>query len=137
MKKTRSYSELIRIPTFEERFQYLRLDGKVADPTFEAHRYLNQRFYQSYQWKEARQKAIIRDMACDLAIDGRQINKYLIVHHINPITIDDILNMDPSIFDLDNLICVTQNTHNAIHFSDENILSRCFVERTPGDTKLW
>jgi len=137
MRKIRSYDELVKLKSFEDRFNYLKLDGVVGDPTFEAHRYLNQKFYQSYKWKEARRKAIIRDMACDLAMNDRPIDKYLIVHHINPITIDDILNMDSSIFDLDNLICVSRLTHNAIHFSDDNILFCGYTERRPNDTCPW
>lgn len=135
--KMKRYSELIRIPTFEERFAYLKLDGSPGDPTFDAHRYLNQTFYQSYDWQSVRRKAIIRDFGCDLAMNDRPINKYIIVHHINPITIDDIMNHSSSVLDLENLICVSKRTHNAIHFSDESILYRSDYERRPNDTCPW
>ena len=137
MTKRRSYTDLIKFPTYEERFKYLKLDGVVSYPTFDAHRYLNQTLYQSYEWRKARREAIIRDRACDLGVEGRQLNKYIVVHHINPISIEDILNEDHSIFDLDNLICASKLTHNAIHFSDETILPKSDYTRIPGDTKLW
>lgn len=137
LKKMKLYSELIKIPTFEERFKYLKLNGKAGDPTFDAHRYLNQSFYQSYEWQNVRRKAILRDFGCDLAMNDRPINKYIIVHHINPITIDDILNHSNAVVDLENLICVSRRTHNAIHFSDESILYQNDLERRPYDTCPW
>lgn len=136
-KKMKTYSELIKIPTFEERFAYLKLDGKAFDPTFDAHRYLNQTFYQSYDWQAIRRKVIIRDMGCDLAMSDRPINKYVMVHHINPITIDDLMNRTSAVLDPENLICVSKRTHNAIHFSDESILLRTDYDRKPNDTCPW
>lgn len=135
MKKT--YSEAISFPTFEERFRYLKLDGRVGIETFGFNRYANQQFYQSLRWKKVRDEVIIRDKACDLAIPGREMNKYILVHHINPITFEDILNQSPNVFDLENLICVSKKTHNAIHYSDESSLSLDPVVRMPNDTCPW
>lgn len=135
MKKT--YSEAISFPTFEERFRYLKLDGRVGIETFGFNRYANQQFYQSLRWKKVRDEVIIRDKACDLAMSGREMNKYILVHHINPITFEDILNQSPNVFDLENLICVSKKTHNAIHYSDESSLSLDPVVRMPNDTCPW
>ena len=135
MKKT--YSEAISFPTFEERFRYLKLDGRVGIETFGFNRYANQQFYQSLRWKKVRDEVIIRDKACDLAMPGREMNKYILVHHINPITFEDILNQSPNVFDLENLICVSKKTHNAIHYSDESSLSLDPVVRMPNDTCPW
>ena len=133
-----SYSELITLPTFEERYRYLKLSGVVAEETFGSHRYLNQAYYKSPEWRQARNSAIIRDNGCDLAMEGFEIHDRIYIHHINPITEKDILDRDPALFDLDNLICVSFNTHQAIHFGDESMLPiNYFVDRTPGDTKLW
>ena len=135
MKKT--YSEAISFPSFEERFRYLKLDGKVGIETFGFNRYANQQFYQSLRWRKVRDEVIIRDMACDLAFPGREMNKYILIHHINPISFKDILNQSPNVFDLENLICVSKRTHNAIHFSDESALALDPVIRTPNDTCPW
>lgn len=135
MKKT--YSEAISFPTFEERFRYLKLDGRVGIETFGFNRYANQQFYQSPRWKKVRDEVIIRDKACDLAVPGREMNKYILVHHINPIAFEDILNQSPNVFDLENLICVSKRTHNAIHYSDESSLSLDPVVRMPNDTCPW
>lgn len=135
--RIRRYSELRRFETLEDRFQYLRLDGDVGRSTFGFDRYINQKFYQSSQWKHARQMVIVRDMGCDLGVRGYEINGGLVVHHMNPMSIDDIVHGEDWILDPDFLICTTTNTHNAIHYGDETLLKREFVERKPGDTKLW
>lgn len=133
-----SYSELITLPTFEERYRYLKQSGVVAEETFGSHRYLNQIYYNSPEWKSIRNHVIIRDNGCDLAMEGFEIHDRIYIHHINSITEKDILDRDPALFDLDNLICVSFNTHQAIHFGDESMLPiNYFVDRTPGDTKLW
>lgn len=133
----RSYSELRNIVTFEERFDYLRLDGAVGRSTFGFDRYINQRFYQSYEWKRARRDVIIRDNGCDLGIPGYEIYVEILIHHMNPMSADDIIHGESWIFDPEYLITTTQNTHNAIHFGNENGLPRVVLERSPNDTKLW
>lgn len=133
----KTYRELSRLETFEERYRYLRLGGAVGSETFGSERYLNQRFYTSQEWRRMRNHAIARDLGCDLGIQGYEIYDKIIIHHINPMTPDMIRHSDESILDLDNLICVSNNTHLALHFGDESLLVKSFVERTPGDTKLW
>lgn len=133
----KSYSEAISFPTFEERFRYLKIDGHVGDMTFGYNRYANQQLYQSLRWRKVRDEVIIRDKACDLAIPGREMSKYVLIHHINPITYEDIVNQTAPVFDLENLICVSRKTHNAIHFSDESALSLDPVVRTPNDMCPW
>ena len=134
----RTYDELITFPTFEERFKYLQLNGQCSVETFGGHRILNQMLYRSPQWKEIRQRVIIRDNGCDLGIPDRPINDKILIHHLNPITIEQVTNFDPAIFDLNNLICVSKNTHNAIHYSDgSTLVPSTITERTPGDTRLW
>lgn len=133
----RSYSELRRFETFEERFRYLALRGQVGESTFGFNRWVNQDFYTSREWRQARHRIIVRDNGCDLGIDGYEIHKGLFIHHLNPITVDQIESGDPCILDPDNLITVTHRTHNAIHYGDERLLPRPLVERKPGDTKLW
>lgn len=134
MSSRKSYSEVIKLPTFEDRFEYLKMNDEVGIATFGFQRPLNQKLYGSRKWHEIRRKVILRDNARDLAVPGREIYKYALIHHINPITEKDILNADPSIFDFDNLICVTKRTHNAIHFADESQIITDFVPRKPGDT---
>ena len=135
-KKT--YSELIQLPSFIERYRYLRLDGKAGEITFGNERYLNQILYKSPEWKSIRREVILRDNGCDLGIDGRDISGPPIIHHINPITVEDILNRNPAVFDLENLICVSRRTHNAIHYADEELLLIDeVIERTPNDTSPW
>ena len=137
---SRNYSDLILLPTFEERFDYLKLNGLVGDMTFGGHRYQNQRFYQSTEWKRFRREIIIRDHGCDLGIDdgNHDIHSRIIIHHLNPITIDDIRRYDWGILlDPENAICVSHNTHEAIHYSNSDILEKTYHERTPGDTDLW
>ena len=133
----KSYSELIRIPSFEERFQYLRINGIVGEETFGCDRYLNQIFYKSEEWKRIRRRVIIRDNGCDLAWEEYEIKGIIIIHHINPITKEDILNRSSKLFDLENLICTSVNTHKAIHYGNEEMLPKKIVERTMNDTCPW
>lgn len=135
--RIRSYSELALLPTFEERFQYLSIRGKVGCETFGFNRWVNQRFYTSTAWRSLRQQAILRDNGCDLGIEGREIYSRLIVHHMNPITQEDIEYGTRTALDLDNLICTTHDTHNAIHYGDPSLLAQPRAPRRPGDTKLW
>ena len=131
------YSELIKLPTFLERFNYLKLNGSVGSSTFGSSRYLNQIFYHSERWKRVRDRIIIRDDSCDLAFEGRDIRNRVLIHHLNPITIRDLEEEAESLFDPENLICVSPDTHQAIHYGDENLLILDLVERKPGDTCLW
>lgn len=134
----RTYSELITLPTFEERFEYLRLDGFVGKETFGFDRYLNQQLYQhNPRWKKARDVVIIRDNGCDLAMEGHEIFGKIIVHHMNPITLDDVLNDRDWIYDPEFLICTIHNTHNAIHYGDEKQLIIAPTVRTLNDTCPW
>ena len=137
----KSYSELVRIPDFLGRFRYLKLGGVVGKETFGYDRYINQMFYKLPLWRAARRKAMLRDNdgdhICDLGVDGYAIVGNVLVHHINPITIDDILNRDPQLFNLENLICVSHKTHEAIHYGDENLLPEEPIERLPNDTCPW
>lgn len=133
----RSYSDLISFPTFKERYNYLRLNGAVGEETFGWERYLNQGFYKSDKWKRVRDEVIIRDNGCDLGVDGYEIQGKIYVHHLNPISERDIVNVSEFLCDPEYLICTSFITHQAIHFGDENLLVMEPVERTPGDTKLW
>lgn len=134
----RTYSELIKLPTFEERFEYLKLSASVADPTFSGHRYLNQQLYKSPEWKLTRREIILRDNGFDLGHEDYPIGGKIYIHHLNPITIDDILERRRCVFDLENLISSSFNTHNAIHYGSEEILSsRIPIERTKNDTIPW
>lgn len=133
----RTYSELLGIARFEDRFEYLRITGRVGAETFGSERYLNQRFYNSYDWKQIRDFVIVRDNGCDLAFPGREIFTTMYVHHINPLTPNDVKNHTSALFDPENLITVTHETHNAIHYGNINNLVQDFVERRPGDTKAW
>lgn len=133
----KSYSELIKLPTFEERFEYLKLDGVVSEETFGSRRYLGQKFYKSAEWRRFRDSIILRDNGCDLGVDGFQIYGLILIHHINPITVDDILNGNRMVFDPENVICTQKLTHNAIHYGDIDILPTSPTERKPNDTKLW
>ncbi len=134
---TRTYTELMHIPTFEERFEYLKLNGRVAKETFGFDRWLNQVFYRSPQWRQLRNQIIIRDNGCDLGIPGREIYDKIYVHHMNPLLKDDIVNKTEYLTNPEYLICVSHMTHEAIHYGDANLLMRDPVERTPGDTTLW
>lgn len=134
---TRSYSELITIPTFEERYRYLRLRGRVGRETFGHDRYLNQVLYTSKEWRLFRNEIIVRDDGLDLGCDGFDIFGRIIIHHINPITVEDVLNRDPKVFDPNNVISCSNNTHQAIHYGDESLLPLLPVERRPNDTCPW
>jgi len=134
MSRIRSYSELRTLSTFEDRYRYLRLGGVVGERTLEG---LSQGFYHSYEWKEVREYVIIRDNACDLGIPGHDIFSNAHVHHMNPITEDDIIHINMDILDPEYLITVTLDTHNAIHYGSEISRPVGFIERRPGDTKLW
>lgn len=133
----RNYTELIKLPTFEERFQYLRLDGSVGQSTFGFDRYLNQAFYRSKEWKRVRDIVIIRDLGMDLGVEGYPIGQQIIVHHMNPITQDDILHVTGFLLDPEYLISTGVMTHNAIHYGDESLLPKAPVERHPNDTCPW
>lgn len=135
---SKSYQELIRLRTFEERYEYLKLKGGVGIATFGSHRFLNQVLYTSPEWKRFRHQIIIRDDGCDLASEGHSINgDRIIIHHLNPLTIEDIQNRDRKIFDPDNVVCVSHLTHEAIHYGDRELLPVDPVERRPGDTLCW
>ena len=133
----KTYSELITIPTYEERFEYLRCNSAVGKETFGFDRYLNQVLYNSMDWKRLRHKIIIRDNGCDLAFEGYAIYGKIIIHHINPISLDDIMKERSIVFDPENLVCVSFNTHNAIHYGDASLLLTGPIERTPNDTCPW
>ena len=134
----KSYKELIKLPTFEERFRYLSLEGQVGEETYGFDRWLNQRFYRSQEWRQIRNHVILRDSGCDLGIIGRTITDRIIVHHINPILPQDINNATSLLLDPENLICTCQITHDAIHFGDESLLiTSTPVERKPNDTIPW
>ena len=133
----RTYSELITIPTFEERFEYLQLKGSVGKDTFGYDRYLNQVLYRSPEWKRLRNKIIIRDCGCVIACDGYDIYGKVLIHHLNPITVEDVLARSRKVFDPDNLVCVSHNTHNAIHYGDVDLLVTGPIIRTKNDTCPW
>ena len=133
----KTYSELIKLPTFEERFEYLRLDGVVGEETFGFDRYLNQIFYRSQKWKSIKNKVIVRDLGRDLGVEGYEIYGRIIVHHMDPINTDDIRRESDFLMDPEYLICTTHNTHNAIHYGDESLLIKAPVERTKYDTCPW
>ena len=133
----RTYSELILLPTFEERFKYLQLNGRVGDNTFGFDRYINQNFYRSAEWKRIRDLVIMRDNGCDLAVDGYEIHGRILIHHMNPITISDIKFSTEYLMNPDYLICVTHNTHNAIHYGDEKQIITGPIVRTKNDTCPW
>jgi hypothetical protein len=134
---TRRYSELKRLPTLRERFKYLELHGRVGQATFGFDRYVNQQFYTSREWRRLRNDVILRDFGCDLGVDGYEIHEGLYIHHMNPMSAEDIRAGNDDILDPEFLITVTHRTHNAIHYGDEKLLPRPLVERRPGDTKLW
>ena len=133
----RTYSELSRLQTFRERFEYLRLDGIVGAETFGFDRYLNQVFYNSDEWKAVRKTVIIRDNGCDLGMDGYDIHGKIIVHHMNPFSIDDVLHRKEELLNPEFLISTVLNTHNAIHYGDESLLPSTPIVRTKNDTCPW
>lgn len=137
MTSIKTYSELITLPTFEERFRYLQLNGRVGEDTFGFDRYLNQNFYRSAEWKRIRDQVIVRDNGCDLGIEDRAIHGRILIHHMNPISEKDILRATDILMNPEYLICVTHSTHNAIHYGDEDLLTKGPVIRTPNDTCPW
>lgn len=137
MRKIRTYSELIQLPTYIERFRYLKLAGKVGEDTFGFDRYLNQRFYKSREWLSLRDQLIIRDSGCDLGILDRPINSRIIIHHMNPITKDDIINQTEFLLNPEYMICTMKLTHDAIHYGNEDLLFNELTERKKNDTCPW
>lgn len=133
----RTYSELLQLATLEQRFKYLALRGGVGDSTFGFDRYMNQQFYRSRQWRQIREHVIARDLGRDLAVEGYEIHDRLVIHHMNPMQVEDIADGYPHILDPEFLITTTHQTHNAIHYGDERLLPKPLVERRRGDTKLW
>lgn len=133
----RSYEALIKIPTFEERFEYLKLSSKIGEATFGYERYLNQAFYGSPEWKAFRRQVIIRDNGCDLACKDHDIVGKVIIHHINPITPEEIESASPLLMDLDNVVCVSYDTHQAIHYGDASLLPKDYIPRAPNDMCPW
>lgn len=138
MKKSKSYTELMTLPDYVDRYEYLKLGGSVGELTFNGHRHYNQKFYSSdQQWLETKKRVILRDDGCDMGHIDYPIHGRIIIHHINPITIEQLINRDPIIFDLDNLVCVSHDTHNAIHYGDSSLLHLPPVERVAFDTCPW
>lgn len=133
----RTYSELIQYSSFEERFRYLSLRGDVGVKTFGFDRWLNQQFYTSRQWRQLRHHIIVRDEGCDLGVPGYEVTRRPIIHHMNPLTVEDIVHGSDEALDPEFLILVSHETHNAIHYGDESLLPKPFVARAPGDTQLW
>lgn len=131
------HRDLIQLESFIERYQYLKLHGKVGEDTFGLDRYVNQTLYKSHKWRRTRSQIIIRDNGCDLGVEGHELDNYIVVHHMNPITLEDIEEERDIIFDPENLICCSSRTHQAIHFGDEGLLPKDFVQRRPNDTCLW
>ena len=137
MKKNKTYSQLRSLPTFLERYRYLKLSGAVGYETFGVDRYLNQNFYRSQAWLSVRDEVIVRDMGCDLGVEGYDIHSRLVVHHMNPVTLEDLMSGDPDVLNPEYLITTTHNTHMAIHYGDETLLPQPHVERRPNDTIPW
>lgn len=137
MSRIRTYSEMVREESFEDRFEYLKLEGIVGRSTFGFDRYINQQFYASPEWKSVRQHVILRDDGCDLGVEGYEIHGDLLVHHINPVDVDAIVHRHDWIMDPEFLVTTTQSTHNAIHYGDRSLLKLAYQPRNPGDTKLW
>ena len=137
MTTIRTYSELCQLSTFEERFDYLRLNGSVGKDTFGFGRYLNQQFYRSREWKRIRDRVILRDNGCDLGVEGYEIRGRILIHHINPISVEDIHTMSDLLMNPEYLICVSHRTHNAIHYGDESLIITAPIERTQNDTCPW
>ena len=137
MTTIRTYSELSRLSTFEERFDYLRLNGSVGKDTFGFDRYLNQQFYRSSEWKRVRDRVILRDNGCDLGVEGYEIRGRILIHHINPISVEDIHTMSDLLMNPEYLICTSHRTHNAIHYGDESLIITAPIERTQNDTCPW
>lgn len=137
LNNLRCYRELIRLKTFDERFEYLKLKGIVGEATFGYDRYLNQLLYTSGEWRRIRRDIILRDNGCDLAVKGYDIPDIIIVHHMNPISVEDLIDFSEDVINPEYLICVSHDTHNAIHYGDKSLLTREPIERKPGDTCPW
>lgn len=137
MPRIRKYSELRRLRTFEARFRYLKLDGMVGASTFGYDRWINQHFYRSREWRHIREHVIIRDNGCDLGVEDYEIYSGLIIHHMNPVSLEDLMDDPERVLDQEFLITTSLRTHNAIHYGDESLLPRGPIERKPGDTTLW
>ena len=137
MQKIRCFHDLRSLGSIFDRYEYLRIGGKIGESTFGFDRYLNQEFYRSREWRDARRAVILRDNGCDMGVCGYEVDKGLIVHHMNPITIDDVINKNPDIFDPEYLVCVSDRTHRAIHYGDVSLLPRGPIHRHAGDTCLW
>lgn len=135
--KTRCYSDLQSFLTFSDRFEYLKLGGGVGRSTFGFDRYLNQRFYGSREWKDVRDHVIVRDNGCNLGVFGHEVHVDLLVHHMNPVSVDDILGHEAWILNPDFLITTNHSTHNAIHYGTNELLPDIVTERSPRDTSLW
>ena len=133
----RTYSQLKQLQTFEERYDYLKLGGVVGEDTFGFDRYMNQNFYRSREWKRVRDEVIMRDNGCDLGVDGHEIRGKILIHHMNPITSEDIHRVSEYLLNPEYLICVTHRTHNAIHYGDESLIVAAPIERTQNDTCPW
>lgn len=134
----KTYSELVKLPTFIERIRYLKLSGRVSEETFGVERYLNQQFYKSKIWKELRNSIILRDNGCDLGLEGYGLNKGIIIHHMNPITVKDVINLTDAVLNPEYLICVSHVTHNVIHYGDESYIEDMnYKERSANDTCPW
>lgn len=133
----KTYTDLIKLPTFEERFRYLELGGAVGADTFGFDRYLNQRFYTSQIWQRVKREVIIRDNGCDLGMEGYTIFGRVIVHHMNPITVEDVVKQTDALLNPEFLICVSHTTHNAIHYGSEELLPKGPADRKPNDTCPW
>lgn len=137
MKRSRSYHDLSRLKTFDERFAYLSLRGQVGVATFGFDRWVNQQFYRSREWQQVRDLVIVRDLGCDLGVPGYDIHGRVLVHHMNPIAPEDLVAGEQWVLDPDFLITTTHRTHNAIHYGDDSLLVKPPIDRRPGDTKLW
>lgn len=137
MTKIKTYTDLSKIDSFMDRYRYLRIGGSVGGETFGYDRWVNQRFYTSRQWKLIRDYVITRDLGCDLGIPDMEIGGKILVHHMNPLTVEDLQNGNEAVLDPEFLITVSHGTHNAIHYGDERLLDKAFEPRSPGDTSLW
>ena len=135
--RTRSYHELRQLSTFEERYDYLKLGGEVGEATFGFDRWINQQFYTSRAWRQVRNRVILRDDGCDLGIPGYEIESKLLIHHMNPVTAEALVNGEEWLLDPEFLITTSKKTHNAIHYGDSSLLPRPYIARGPGDTRLW
>ena len=137
MEHLRTYQQLLKLPTFRERYEYLRCHQQVGLETFGYQRYLNQQFYRSKEWRQIRNQVIARDNGCDLGIKDRPITGSIYIHHMNPISVEDVIRHSEDVFDMDQLICCSYSTHNAIHYGDDSLLVKDVKVRAPNDTTPW